>query len=350
MLDWWHRYGRHDLPWQKPRTPYRVWVSEIMLQQTRVETVIDYFNRFMARLPTLAALAAAEADAVLALWSGLGYYARARHLHAAARLCVERHGQTLPADRQALEALPGIGRSTAGAILALGFDRPAAILDGNIKRLLARHAGIEAWPGHSRVQKQLWQIAESRLPPKHAAAYAQAMMDLGATVCTRKTPVCERCPIAEDCQARLSGQVQRLPATRPRRVPAQREAGYALIEDSTGRILLTRRPAHGIWGGLWCLPEDGRFTSTLQAAAKPAPASIVHSFTHCRLQMVFRRYLCPDPQRFGADEQAWRWLDAGQLAQVGLPQPIRRVLESLWCADQGSMSTNGLDARPPEST
>src|SRR5690606_8097985 len=242
LLAWFDRCGRHDLPWQRDRRPYAVWVSEIMLQQTQVATVIPYFERFVARFPDVEVLAEASLDDVLALWSGLGYYARARNLHRAAQLVVERYGGDLPDSLDELMALPGIGRSTAGAILAQAHGVRAPILDGNVKRVLARHAGIEGWPGEREVEQTLWAIADERTPSERVADYTQAIMDLGAMLCTRRRPACTVCPVVEDCRACRLGIQERLPSPRPKRERPRRRRMMLVVRDSQGRVLLERRP------------------------------------------------------------------------------------------------------------
>ncbi len=331
LLGWWEVHGRHDLPWQIERTPYRVWVSEIMLQQTQVSTVVGYFERFMARFPTLANLAEAELDEVLSLWSGLGYYARARNLHACARICRAEHGGELPADAQALEALPGIGRSTAHAILAQAWNRRAPILDGNVKRVLARHAGVEGWPGRSEVLKRLWLEADARTPEDRAADYTQAIMDLGAGICTPRRPACLLCPVQADCQALAQDRVDELPGRKPRRNRPHRETTLLIWRDPAGRVLLERRPPSGIWGGLWCLPE-----ASGEADPEPGPEynaetgipSLDHQFTHFSLTLNFR--ICAyDTEEKAVNETHERWFNLEEALKAGLPRPIRTVLEQL---------------------
>ncbi len=328
VLRWFARHGRHDLPWQHPRSPYRVWVSEVMLQQTSVATVRPYFERFMSRLPDLAALAAAPEDELMALWSGLGYYARARNLHRAAKRIVHDLDGQMPGDMAALQALPGIGRSTAAAILAQAFDQPAAILDGNVRRLLARHAGVEGWSGQAAVQKALWQIAEQRLPDVQAANYAQALMDLGATICTRRRPMCERCPVNRDCQAYGSDRVDQIPAPRPRRARPRRAHWYLILRNAEAQILLEKRPAHGIWGGLWSLPEAKQTIEEFAPWAeqiRPLGDGLQHEFSHfsLTLQPVTGRVR----EHFIADDGALSWHTVNAAVQLGLPQPIRRLIE-----------------------
>ncbi|HET9834885.1 MAG TPA: A/G-specific adenine glycosylase, partial [Rhodanobacteraceae bacterium] len=298
LLPWFDRHGRHDLPWQdtpsNPRTPYRVWVSEVMLQQTQVATVIPYFERFVHELPNVRALANANEDHVFALWSGLGYYRRARHLHRAAHACVARHGGELPRDFASLAALPGIGRSTAGAILALAYGERFPILDGNVKRVLTRFHGVHGWPGERVVEQRLWVLAERNTPDERIADYTQAIMDLGATVCTRARPRCEECPLANDCVAHKQGLTDELPQARPVRELPRKETVMLILRDAQDRILLQRRGASGVWSGLWSLPEAedraaaDRIAASLagldptQAEALPP---LLHVFTHYRLRI-----------------------------------------------------------------
>jgi len=332
LLAWWALHGRHDLAWQHPRDPYRVWVSEVMLQQTRVETVVAYFQRFMARFPDVETLAEATLDDVLAQWSGLGYYARARNLHRAAMRIRNHHGGVFPADLEALAGLPGIGRSTAAAILAQAFDRRAVILDGNVKRVLARHAGVPGWPGRSAVERCLWGEAEARTPVARAADYTQAIMDLGATVCMPKNPACRLCPVAEDCRARIEGRQAELPGPRPSKTLPERSATFLLLRDRVDRVLLQRRPGVGIWGGLWCLPEacgdsDRVFPESGQALAPPA--SIRHVFSHFVLTMNFEHRRLDATEDLLRDANDLGWFDRAETLDLGLPKPVRSVLAEL---------------------
>ena len=320
LLRWHARHGRHDLPWQHPRTPYRVWVAEVMLQQTQVATVIPYYARFLRRFPDVRALAAAKLDDVLALWSGLGYYARARNLHRAAREIVALHAGEFPRDFDAVVALPGIGRSTAGAILAQAFGARHAILEGNARRLFARHAGIKGWPGEPRVAAKLWDVAERHLPRARLADYTQAVMDLGATVCTARAPACNACPVAADCVARTRGLVERLPSPRPRRERPQRIAQLLLIENARGELLLERRPEKGIWGGLWCPPViEGSEAGAKVIERLPA---IHHAFTHYDLE------LHPVRVRANGTRNKGDWVKLRALSRYGLPAPVRKLLGS----------------------
>jgi A/G-specific adenine glycosylase len=338
VLEWHALHGRHDLPWQQPRTPYRVWLSEIMLQQTQVATVIGFFMRFVDALPSLADLAAADADQVLALWAGLGYYTRARNLHAAAKLCMQRHGGELPRDIEALSALPGIGRSTAGAILAQAHGQRHAILDANVRRVLARHALIEGDVGGTRVLEQLWKVAEQHLPHQRLADYTQAMMDLGATVCSARAPRCSECPVAVDCAARAADAVARIPHKRRAREVPQRATRLLLLHDREGRILLERRPPTGIWGGLWSLPQIDIALDPLAEIARhygsPAPGAtelppIQHVFTHFKLRLQPLRATLEQPLQAVADDARLRWVDAKARRGLGLPRPIGKLLDQL---------------------
>ena len=336
LLAWFDRHGRHDLPWQHPRTPYRFWLSEIMLQQTQVSVVIPYFQRFIDALPDLPSLAQASQDEVLALWSGLGYYARARNLHAAAKRCVEHHDGDLPRDLDALIALPGIGRSTAGAILSQAWGDAAPILDGNVKRVLCRLFAIEGWPGLPKVEKQLWAIAESLLPDARLADYTQAQMDFGATLCTRADPACAICPLQEACTAFRGGRVAELPSPKPGKPLPERVAHMLIIEDGEQRVLLQRRPMTGVWAALWSLPEhagieDARAWFDQHAHgdfdAAHAGDPVLHGFSHYRLQILPHRIAGVRPRDAINDNDDLRWAARADLQAIGLPAPIRRLLE-----------------------
>ncbi|WP_411832631.1 A/G-specific adenine glycosylase [Pseudoxanthomonas mexicana] len=338
LLQWFDRHGRHGLPWQHPRTPYRVWLSEIMLQQTQVATVVPYFQRFLLAFPTLPDLAAASTDAVMAQWAGLGYYARARNLHAAAKHCVELHGGDLPRNFDALHALPGIGRSTAGAILAQAWDLRFPILDGNVKRVLARYHGIAGWPGLPAIEKQLWALAEGHLPHARMADYTQAQMDFGATLCTRTNPACVLCPLQADCVARREGLTDALPTPRPGKPLPEREATALLLENARGEVLLQRRPTTGIWASLWTLPQadtdaalrewSARHLHGDYDAAEALPV-IVHTFTHYRLHLQPLRLRKVALRDAVGDNDALRWIAPADLPSLGLPAPIRKLLSAV---------------------
>lgn len=336
LLAWFDRHGRHDLPWQHPRDAYRVWLSEVMLQQTQVSTVIPYFQRFVGALPTLRDLAAADEDTVLALWSGLGYYRRARFLHRAAQLCVERHGGDLPRDFDALAALPGIGRSTAGAILAQAHGLRFPILDGNVKRVLTRHLGIHGHPGQSAIEKVLWQHADERTPRERAADYTQAVMDLGATICVRARPRCEDCPVAADCVALRENLTAQLPSPKPAKAIPTRATVMLLLRDAGRRVLLERRGPQGVWAGLWSLPEAAGHEDAWRKAQQfahiddaQALAPFVHVFSHYRLQVEPLLFDGATAHLAIADNPALRWCDTGDIAALGLPAPVRTLLQSL---------------------
>ena len=334
LLDWFDTHGRHDLPWQHPRTPYRVWVSEIMLQQTQVTTVIGYFERFMLRFPRLEDLAAAPLDEVLAAWAGLGYYARARHLHAAAKAMAVRG---IPDTLAHWLALPGVGASTAAAIMAQAFDQPATILDGNVKRVVARHAGISSPIEQSATIHRLYDVARAYTPPHRSADYTQAIMDLGATVCLRSQPQCARCPVSGDCVAFMTQRTAELPARRARPPVPVRRVRFWWWQQDDGRVLLERRPSAGIWGGLWCLPElDGLRAASLDSALAPAPDTspvrsqlrgrFEHRLTHFLMQgEVFQFPMDMPPP---AVTEARRWFAAHEWTDIGLPKPIRDYLQA----------------------
>lgn len=336
LLHWFDDHGRHDLPWQHPRSPYRVWLSEIMLQQTQVTTVIPYFLRFLQHFPTLPDLAAASNDAVMAQWAGLGYYARARNLHAAAKRCVELHGGDLPRDFDALHALPGIGRSTAGAILSQAWNDPFAILDGNVKRVLSRYHGIDGFPGLPVIEKQLWAIAEAhvaKVPAGRMADYTQAQMDLGASVCSRAKPACVICPLQDTCVARREGRTAELPTPKPSKTLPEREAVALLLRDAQQRVLLQKRPDTGIWAQLWTLPQaeagsdlqdwfDAHVDGSLEDAEE-LPV-LQHTFSHYRLHL---QILSRKVRGLRVEEPTLRWVAADELPALGLPAPIRKLLD-----------------------
>lgn len=334
LIAWQRQRGRHDLPWQNTRDPYRIWLSEVMLQQTQVTTVIPYYQRFLERFPDLAALAAAHHEEVMALWSGLGYYARARNLHACAHAVMAEHGGVFPRAPEAIARLPGIGRSTANAIAVFCFGARQPILDGNVKRLLCRHGGVAGFPGLAKVEKQLWILAHELLPENHVGTYIQAQMDLGATVCTRHRPRCEVCPVSQDCQARLEHRTGELPASRPNRVLPERETTILLLIHD-GRVLIEARPSTGIWGGLWSLPEiAGPEAANLAAellgcriTSMQSLASVRHNLTHFRLNL--KPLMCEAQPLATIAEPGLRWLTRDELEQAPLPAPIRRLLAGL---------------------
>jgi A/G-specific adenine glycosylase len=338
ILDWFDQHGRHDLPWQEDTTPYRVWISEIMLQQTQVKTVIPYFERFMEAFPTVQNLAEAPEDEVLHLWTGLGYYARARNLHKAAKQVALNGCGEFPTTIEGLCELPGIGRSTAGAIASIAMGQHAAILDGNVKRVLARYRAVDGWPGKTAVHNALWQIAEKYTPTDRCADYTQAMMDLGATVCTRSSPDCEQCPLASDCAARIAGTQSQYPGKKPRKVMPVRQTRFVMARDSEGQLLLEKRPASGIWGGLWCFPEAGdeleieswcmdRFGG-LPRSQRAWPG-FRHTFSHYHLDIEPLLVEIGAPSHTVMDADRQLWYNVRQPPQIGLAAPVADLLQQL---------------------
>jgi len=329
LVRWQVRHGRHGLPWQRTRNPYRIWLSEVMLQQTQVATVIPYYRRFLARFPNVRALATATLDDVLTQWSGLGYYTRARNLHAAAQTVVALHRGRFPRSREVLESLPGLGRSTAAAIVVFAFGEREAILDGNVKRVLARHFAVSGYPGEKRIEKHLWALAESELPAKNVETYTQALMDLGAGVCTRKRPDCASCPLNASCRSYARGKPEAFPQPRPRRKRPVRETSMLLLLRK-GEVLLEKRPATGVWGGLWCFPEVE--PGPEKVAGKTLPV-LRHEFTHFTLDITpIVRYVESAAVRVAEPGQIWLPLEEALGAAV--PAPVRKLLAGL---DSGSL-------------
>jgi len=337
VIAWQRINGRHDLPWQDTRDPYRIWLSEIMLQQTQVAAVIGYYQRFLDRFPDLQALATGETDEVLRLWSGLGYYSRARNLHRAARIIMGECKGEFPATQADLMRLPGIGRSTAAAVAAFAFGQRAAILDGNVKRVFARYFGVEGYPGLPAVEASLWERAEALLPERSLEPYTQGLMDLGATLCTRSRPRCATCPLTADCVARVQGRTAELPHTRPRK-PLPRRSCVMLVLRSRGQVLLERRPPAGIWGGLLCLPQaDDLAAARILAESLGADwhghaalGAIEHGFTHYHLTIrpVSLSQTAPSATNV-AREPRYSWMPLTQALDAGLPAPVRRLLLAL---------------------
>ncbi|MGH8355033.1 MAG: A/G-specific adenine glycosylase [Pseudomonas sp.] len=334
VLQWYDRHGRKDLPWQRGITPYRVWVSEIMLQQTQVGTVLGYFDRFMEALPSVQALAAAAEDEVLHLWTGLGYYSRARNLHQTAKTVVAEHGGEFPRDVEALTELPGIGRSTAGAIASLSMGLRAPILDGNVKRVLARYRAQDGYPGEPKVAKQLWQVAEDFTPQARVNHYTQAMMDLGATLCTRSKPSCLLCPLQSGCRAHLLGRASAYPVAKPRQALPQKRTLMPILANREGAILLYRRPSSGLWGGLWSLPEvlaadelDG-FAARhgLTLGPRREMAGLTHSFSH--FQLAIEPWLIQVESVVPSVAEAnWLWYNLATPPRLGLAAPVKKLLK-----------------------
>jgi A/G-specific adenine glycosylase len=335
IIRWQRQHGRHALPWQG-RDAYCVWLSEIMLQQTQVATVIPYYLCFVARFPDIETLAKASEDEVLAHWSGLGYYSRARNLHRAALVIMRDHAGKFPRDFDAILALPGIGRSTAAAIVALAFHGRRAILDGNVKRVLARYCGVSGYPGEKHTEELLWQQAEALLPPRDVAVYTQGLMDLGATVCTRGKPRCDNCPLRENCVAHQCGLTGQLPTPRPKKTLPEKHCTLLLLLDGA-HILLEKRPGNGIWGGLWCAPQlnQGQDISAycaqqfgVSAAQIEALPDFTHTFTHFRLHIA-PRVVRVNRSPSLAQEPGRVWLEADEALHAAIPAPLRKLLRGL---------------------
>jgi A/G-specific adenine glycosylase len=336
VIEWQQASGRHDLPWQRTRDPYRIWLSEIMLQQTQVSAVVPYYGRFLARFPDLASIAAAPEDDVLALWSGLGYYARARNLHSAARAIVERHAGVFPGAFDDIIALPGIGRSTAGAIAVFAFGVRQPILDGNVKRVFARAFGIAGFPGEKKIETAMWAHAAALLPSNNVETYTQGLMDLGAGVCTRGRPRCDVCPLQEDCVARRENRIAVLPAPRPKR-PLPEKSTVMLILQRDREVLLEKRPAPGIWGGLWSFPEIadlGDAARTLrtrfgaEVMSEGALPDVHHGFTHYALTITPALLRVTQLER-RAHSPGHVWLTPADAINAAVPAPVREILRRL---------------------
>jgi A/G-specific adenine glycosylase len=322
VIKWFNQHGRKHLPWQQNPTPYHVWVSEIMLQQTQVATVIGYYERFIKRFPAVEVLAAASEDAVLEHWAGLGYYARGRNLHKAAQQVVLQHQGLFPSTVEGLVALPGIGRSTAGAIVSLGHHLPATILDGNVKRVLARVHAIDKWPEETQTLKKLWALAESLTPSKNVQAYNQAMMDLGALICTRTRPRCEECPLTASCEAYAKELTQVLPVSKPKKIIPEKPGQMVIIVREDGAVLLHKRPSPGIWGGLWCFPEQQTLPEDVFPLQTQALGQSRHTFSHYRWNIALERWEVGNISMTGSD-YLW-YTDPSQ--PLGLAAIVKRFL------------------------
>ncbi len=338
LLSWFDRHGRRYLPWSRSRDPYRIWVSEIMLQQTQVTTVIDYYRRFMARFSTVERLAEAGIDDVLHHWTGLGYYARARNMHKAARIIVDEHGGAFPTDIDDVMKLPGIGRSTAGAILAFAHRQRHPILDGNVKRVLTRLHRIDDWPGRRAVEKRLWALAGRYMPDERVDDYTQAIMDLGAGVCLRRNPRCGACPVSGLCEAHRHGDQASYPVRAPRKVKPVKATGMLLIRNERGEVLLEQRPPSGIWGGLWGLPEcdPDLPAEELELAAlgltleTGSPRKVIrHSFTHFHLDITPIPAQVRAPLDAVMDNDRLVWYNPDQPRALGLAAPVKKLIDTL---------------------
>jgi A/G-specific adenine glycosylase len=337
VLNWFDEHGRKHLPWQQDITPYKVWISEVMLQQTQVATVIPYFERFMQEFPTVHDLANAEQDKVLHLWTGLGYYARARNLHACAKKVSTDFAGIFPQSVAGLTELPGIGRSTAGAIASISMGINAAILDGNVKRVLCRYYAVEGWPGTTSVQKELWLIAERLTPSERCNDYTQAMMDMGATLCTRSKPQCGICPLAPDCQGHAQGNPKDYPNSKPKKDKPEKHIQLIMLQDPDGYILLEQRPQQGIWGGLWSFPELALEEDALSrsqtlfgdlAFKQEDWPSFRHTFSHYHLHISpILIHLSKRPDTIG--ESAQHWYNPQKPAELGLAAPVKTLLNTI---------------------
>ena len=336
IIAWQKQHGRHDLPWQNTTNPYAIWVSEIMLQQTQVTAVISYYAKFIGRFPTIASLANATQEEVLQYWSGLGYYSRARNLHAAAQKIVDDFGGKFPQDFDDILSLPGIGRSTAAAISTFALNIPQPILEGNVKRVFARHFNIAGWPSAPKVMQQLWQIAERENPTHEAIAYTQGLMDLGATLCTRAKPKCPACPINASCVALTNDLTNKLPTPKPRKALPEKSTTMMIIIHQH-EVLLEKRPQTGIWGGLWSLPEIemheiasvvAKSRLGLEVEAAEPFATVNHAFTHFKLTITPQPLLLVK-QTLHARPPNMIWLPINEAISAAIPTPVRKILQSL---------------------
>lgn len=339
VIRWQKQSGRHNLPWQNTRDPYRIWVSEIMLQQTQVSAVVGYYVRFMARFPDIASLASAPIDDVMQHWAGLGYYARARNLHKAAVTIVEEFGGVFPKAHTDVWSLPGIGRSTAAAICAFAYGEPLAILDGNVKRVFARNFGIEGDIRKKAIEDAMWEIAEREVPSKQIEAYTQGLMDLGATICSRGTPTCLLCPLRDGCIAYNEGRIVDLPGKSPKKHTPHRQTKM-LVLISANEVLLERRPPTGIWGGLWSLPEvaveadvlaitKAKYRVKLSKGRRPRPLpEVQHGFTHYSLT-IYPMEIAVAKRNDHLAEPGVMWLNLDDIAGAALPAPVKKILQRL---------------------
>ncbi|MBA2651614.1 MAG: A/G-specific adenine glycosylase [Tatlockia sp.] len=334
LLEWFDNHGRKDLPWQHPRSPYRVWISEIMLQQTQVKTVIPYFNQFMSKFANIEQLAQASEDNVLAQWSGLGYYSRARNLHKTAKIICEQYKGEFPSDLTNLIALPGIGPSTAAAITSLAFNQANPIMDGNVKRVLCRYFLIDGWPEQSAVKQKLWQLADQCMPRERCADYTQAIMDLGATCCKSKNPDCNSCPVQTHCLARQRDLASLYPHKKVKKKLAVKQQQFLLLYDNNNRIYLEKRPPTGIWGGLWCMPSIAMKDCPREYLANTYGFScrdqqellfIRHSFSHFHLE-ISSLALQTAINANRVAEHTGKWYEAKEIGELGLAKPISDII------------------------
>lgn len=342
LLSWFDEHGRKHLPWQQNKTPYRIWISEIMLQQTQVTTVIPYYQQFMERFPEVTDLAAASEDEVLHYWSGLGYYSRARNLHKAAKKVVDEFSGTFPRSVEQLMELSGIGRSTAGAVASISMGIRAPIMDGNVKRVLTRYFAIHGWPGHRRVANNLWEIADRLTPENRVGDYTQVMMDLGATVCKRSKPACHVCPLETSCIAHQTGQEKQFPEPKPKQNKPERSTIMLMVVNQYGEVLLEKRPPSGIWGGLWSFPEMSEPDQIAEEALKKTGLtlhgydfwqSFRHTFSHYHLDITPALTFVDNQSQHTAqeikDSDNYCWFALNQLPELGLSAPVKKLLQKI---------------------
>ena len=332
LLAWYQEHGRKDLPWQNTNDAYRIWLSEIMLQQTQVKTVVPYFERFTQQFPNITALANANIDQVLHLWTGLGYYARARNLHKTAKIISEQYKGKFPSIFEQVLELPGIGRSTAGAILAFSYNQRHPILDGNVKRVLARYYAVEGWSGQKKVETKLWNIAEQNTPEKNVALYTQAIMDFGATLCTRSKSQCIDCPLNNSCQALKLDRVNEFPTSKPKTIKPSKETFMLLIQNKEGEFLLEQKPPSGIWGGLWCPPQVDQLNDEMEVAHYKIKLgeqldTIKHTFSHYQLLIKPVKAHIISKSQMVADQTKQVWYKSSSQQQLGLAAPVKKLLE-----------------------
>lgn len=336
LLEWAKRHGRHQLPWQNPLTPYRVWVSEIMLQQTQVTTVKAYFIKFMSHFPNLESLANAHIEEVLAVWSGLGYYSRAKNLHKAAKALLEHHDGAFPKTIDALSALPGIGKTTACAISSLSFNQPDAILDGNVKRILCRIYNLHEWPGTAKVQQKLWSLAQSLMPKKDCQQYTQAIMDLGALVCKPKSPLCAQCPVQSWCKSFELGQQATLPIKKPAKPKPTYAIYLLLLFNQKQQLLLEKRPDTGVWAKLWSLPQLNRNQQTNDIFFQEFKTNLEglksikqfkHSFSHYHLDVVLKSIELPESLTKQIVMENRKWVELSALNGIGTPSIVNKCIK-----------------------
>lgn len=336
IIAWQKRHGRHDLPWQNTRDPYRIWLSEIMLQQTQVATVIPYYTRFLEKFPALSDLARASEDEVLALWSGLGYYSRGRNLLRAAQIVAEKFRGEFPKAMDDILALPGVGQSTAAAISAFAFGERQAILDGNVKRVFARHFGIDGFSSEKKIEANFWRVANAALPKKNIEAYTQGLMDLGATLCLRARPLCLACPVEEHCIAKRDGRIQELPTPRPKKAVPEKSTTMLIIVHA-GEVLLEKRPPTGVWAGMWCFPEVVNGASPrdvcrerygLETKSLKPWSVLQHGFTHFKLSIT-PQPIVVQKKLPRASEPSFMWLSIDDALKAAIPKPVRELLIKL---------------------